>query len=168
MARHRSSGPKRQVRWIGPADQGFISVTSTSSTLVASFNPSGAGMDRPTIVRTRGSVSLAPVVGIAADVDIVGAYGMCIVTDNAFGQGVAAVPQPFDDASWSGWLVWRSFSIRFENNGALTGHINQLVQEVDSKAMRKVAADETVIVVAQSQVGAFDISSPLRQLYKLS
>jgi len=170
MAHRRSSGVKRQVTWVGPADQAFVPVLTGSAIIVSSFEPAAAAnnMMRPTIVRTRGSVTMAPVVGIAADVDIVGAYGMCIVSLTAFGVGITSVPTPFDDAGWEGWLVWRSFSIRFESNAALTAHINQLVHEVDSKAMRKVGTDDVVIVVAESQVGAFGISAQMRQLYKLS
>ena len=40
--------------------------------------------------------------------------------------------------------------------------------EVDSKAMRKVTDDETIVLVAESQVGAYKISMPLRLLLKLS
>ena len=161
-------GSRRQTTWIAPADQGFVSVTTGSTTLIASFDPTAAGLPRPTVVRTRGSVAIAPVIGIAADVDIVGAYGLAVVSENAFGQGVSAIPQPFDDANWDGWFVWRSFSIRFESNSALTAHINQLVQEVDSKAMRKMGDGDRVVLIAQSQVGAYDISMPLRMLMKLS
>ena len=40
--------------------------------------------------------------------------------------------------------------------------------EVDSKAMRKVSANETIVTMAQSQQGAFDISASLRTLVKLT
>ncbi len=163
----RIGGVRRQVTWVGPADQGFVNVGSTGKTLVASFDPNTAGFGKPTIVRTRGMVS----VGFQAhsvDVIVVGVMGMAIVSDQAFAIGVTAIPGPFDQAEWDGWLVWRSFSHQLDVTTDVGRLIPLLNFEVDSKAMRKVSEGETVVVVAQSQVGAFAISTPLRQLYKLA
>ncbi len=161
------TGPKRQVTWVGPADQGFTTVAAGTKVLVASFDPQAAGLPKPTVVRTRGDVSIIPD-SAAADVRITGAYGLAVVSDRAFAAGVASVPGPFSDASWDGWFVWRSFnySLQFADS---TGFIQeQMSQEVDSKAMRKVTEDETIVLVAESQGSAFDISMPLRLLLKLS
>ncbi len=125
-------------------------------------------MVRPTVVRTRGEVSIRPAVGAAADVGIVGAYGLAVVSTDAFAAGVASIPQPFQDADWGGWFVWRSFSINFEFVSAIGQGLSQHNQEVDSKAMRKVDTNETIVLIAESQAGAFDISMPLRLLFKLS
>ncbi len=172
MARRRTfpghRGPKRLVNWVGPAQQGFVSVSTGNAVIVASFDAEANGMKRPTVVRTRGQIAVAPVVGVTADVDIIGAVGACIVTDNAFGIGISAIPFPFDDAGWEGWFMWRSFSMRFEANAALTAHINQIEFEIDSKGMRKINSDETLVIVAQSEAGAYGISTPLRFLMKLS
>jgi len=40
--------------------------------------------------------------------------------------------------------------------------------EVDSKAMRKVGENEVLVTIAESQGGAFNISTPLRTLVKFS
>jgi len=163
-------GSKRLTTWVGPADQGFVSVTSSNRVLIGSFEPNSAGnnMIRPTVVRTRGSVAIAPIVNIAADVDVTGAYGLAVVSVDAFNVGVGSIPQPFDDADWPGWFVWRSFAFRWEHNASPTGRFSSITQEVDSKAMRKVGANEIVVLIAESQSGAFDISMPLRMLMKLS
>ena len=105
---------------------------------------------------------------VAADLTVVGAYGMCVVNTDAFVAGVASIPSPFDDADWAGWFVWRSFSLRIDSVTQV-GVVSQFrVQEVDSKAMRKISQNETVVTVATLQAGAFSISSPLRMLLKLS
>ncbi len=170
MARNRTHtrAAKRQSTWIGPADQGYVPVGSAGAAIISTFDPDGASLIAPTIIRTRGQVSTALSVGIAGDVDVIGAYGMCIVSDNAAGIGITAVPLPFDDAAWGGWFVWRSFSMRYEFTSGVDARFTMQSEEVDSKAMRKVSTDETILIVAQSQVGAFDISAPLRLLLKLS
>ena len=39
---------------------------------------------------------------------------------------------------------------------------------IDSKAMRKVAPDETLVVMGESQAGAVNVANPFRMLVKLS
>ena len=162
----RSSGVKRQVNWVGLADQGFITVANATSVLIASFNSDVGSMPRPTVVRSRGSVTIKS--NDEADLSIVGAYGVCIVTLDAFTAGTASVPSPFLDADWEGWFVWRSFSYTQLFVGAGANLVqNSIHQEVDSKAMRKMGSNEVLVQVAASQSGAFGISMPLRFLFKL-
>ncbi len=161
-------GPRRQVTWVAPADQGYIALASTTKVLLASFSPEGAGMEKPTVVRTRGQLSIRPNV-FSGDVDIVGAFGLGIVSAQALAIGITAIPGPFDDADWDGWFVWRSFSYRFELvDGTGDFYPASSDMEIDSKAMRKVADNEAVVIVMQSQIGAMSISAPLRLLFKLA
>ena len=164
----RRSGTRRQTTWVGPADQGYVAVASTTKVLIGSFDPSTAGLPKPTIVRTRGEVSVAVDVGVVVDTDIVGAFGICVISDQAVAAGAASVPGPFDQADWDGWFVWRSFGLRLEHKSAVG--IDKVSQgyEVDSKGMRKVTDNETIVLVAESQSGAFDISMAVRMLLKLS
>ncbi len=165
---HRAvGGPKRAVQWVGPADQNVISVASGASAIVASFDPGGNSMIRPTIVRTRGMVSIRPQ-SFAGDLSIGGAFGVAIVSDEAFAAGTASIPRPFDDANWGGWMVWRSFFYQLEFADVTGFIIGDRVLEVDSKAMRKVGDNETVVLMVESQTGAFNIGMHLRQLFKLS
>ncbi len=171
-ARHfpsRGTGPKRQVTWIGPADQGFIPVATGAKVLIATFDPSTAGLPKPTVVRTRGEVAIAMEANVETDQEAVGAYGVALVSDQAVAAGVASIPGPYDNADWDGWFVWRSWNFVQEAAGtpaSLSMMMN--AQEVDSKAMRKVSDNETIVLVAESQSGAFRISMPLRLLVKLS
>ncbi len=166
MARRVASGPKRQTAWVGPADQGFVNVAAGAKVIVASFAPSDAAFAKPTIVRTRGDVACS-VTG-SSTTEVVGAYGLCVVTDRAFAAGVGSLPGPWSDPGYDGWFVWRSFGIQVVGataDGFIQAQINQ---EVDSKAMRKVTDDETIVLVAESQAITYDISMPLRMLFKLS
>ena len=78
------------------------------------------------------------------------------------------MPGPFTDAGWDGWFVWGFFGYTIENLTTVGVALSSREQTVDSKAMRKITDDETIILVAESQVGAFEISMPLRVLLKLS
>jgi len=169
MPRRRfvSSGPKRQNQWVAPAAQAYLSVGSTNSVIIASFTPDAQGLNHPTVVRTRGQVSIK-LPTYAADANVVGAFGVGIVTEQAFNAGQASIPETFDEADWGGWFVWRSFSLHYESITAASSFIASWEFEVDSKAMRKVGPNDTIVLMASSQVGAFDISMPLRMLLKLS
>jgi len=161
-------GQKRQVTWIGPADQGYISVGAAGSTLLADFAPGTVGIDKPTIVRTRGDISIVPAV-LSADLEVVGAFGVGVVSAQAFAIGITAIPKPFDDANWDGWYVWQAINFVVEAGATVQSFSPaDRIITVDSKAMRKIADNEVLVLVAQSQQGAFRISAPLRTLLKLS
>ncbi len=174
MARPRFGGggrgrrDRRKTTWVAPADQDVVSVSTGGASLVASFDASANAMLAPTIVRTRGIVSIFPQT-FGADVQIGGAFGVCVVSDQAFAAGVASVPDPWDEAFWGGWYVWQPFSFRMEFSDT-TGLLlpANVSFEVDSKAMRKITEDETIVMIAASQTGAFNISMHLRTLLMLS
>jgi hypothetical protein len=65
-------------------------------------------------------------------------------------------------------MVWRSFSYRLEFGTNASLNFLDWNFEVDSKAMRKVSSNEAAVVVAESLTGAFNISTPVRTLIKLS
>ena len=171
MARGRGfprvrGGAKRRTDWIGPADQGFVSVASAGATLLSNVQFSTSS----TIVRVRGHIAIRPAV-YSADVDIIGAYGIGIVSAEAFTVGITAVPEPFSDGDWGGWFVYETFSMRVEfrsDTGVLAGDQSTLSIPIDSKAMRKVESNEALVVVAESQAGAYAISSQIRILNLLS
>ncbi len=163
--RHRSfargKSSSRIVQWLAPSDQAFVNVNTGATTIISSASFEQVS----TVMRTRGQVSIIPQ-DPSADLNIVGAYGACIVSTDAFTAGVASVPAPFDDADWGGWYVWRSFGYRLEVADNTGKNFINWTQEIDSKAMRKITPNETLIFVAQSQVGAYSINMPLRTLLK--
>jgi len=165
--RHNFNRPRqsrgRLTQWIGPPLQSYVAVSSAGATLVSS-----ATFEEPiTQVRTRGIVSIRPA-STAADVDITGAFGIGVVSAEAFAAGVGSIPEPYTDGDWGGWFVWRTFSMSIQFESA-TG-VRDLTQnfEVDSKAMRKLSPNETMVFIAESQVGAFQIADCTRQLIMLS
>ena len=170
MARGRryASGPKRQVTWIGSADQNTVAVATGASAIVASFAPDSVPFNKPTIVRTRGEIGVRPE-SAGADLGVSGAFGVCVVNSDAFAAGAASIPAPFDDAGWDGWFVWQSVARHVEFVDGTGFEINAMWNwQVDSKAMRKVGDNETIVLMYQSQVGAVQVAMHLRMLIKLS
>ena len=65
-------------------------------------------------------------------------------------------------------MVWRSFALHLDVQSVVGFDVQGMINfEVDSKAMRKLSPNETLLTVAESQVGAFDIAIPWRTLVKL-
>ena len=170
MARRRfvatsriSSSQRRKTQWGGLAAQSFIAVSSAGATLISSTS-----FEAPaTVVRCRGNISLQPD-SFASDANVTGAIGMGVVSAEALGVGVSAVPEPFTDADWGGWMVWHPFSFRVE----FVGNTNVVFPAtisipIDSKAMRKVEPNEALVFVAESFSGAYSISEQIRILVML-
>ena len=154
--------PKRMTQWVGPADQNYVNVTSGGATLVSSVLFGEPG----TVIRVRGQISIKPTT-YAVDLTIVGAWGMGIVSEEAFNAGVASIPEPFSDADWGGWLAWRNFSFHFEQISNAGVFLASWDFEVDSKAMRKIGVNEVLVHVAESNLGAYSIAEGVRTLFKL-
>ncbi len=159
----RGRGPQRVAQWVGSADQGSVAVTAGAKVVIQS----NALLENATIVRVRGQLTTFPTVA-SADLNIIGAYGIGIVSDEAFAAGAASIPGPWSNKDWGGWFVWLPISWRFEfisGVGVLQAGITSVI---DSKAMRKIGLNETVVVVAESQGSAFDVMDPFRMLLKLA
>ena len=118
-------------------------------------------------MRSRGVVSIAPDT-FGADVEYKGAFGVGIVSTDALAAGVASIPGPWLDSDWGGWFVWRSFAEIFEFKDSTGSLVISTSFEVDSKAMRKITTNESLVVIAESQAGAFQMFAGVRTLIKLT
>ena len=164
----RGRAPKRLVSWVGSANQGYTAVGAGAKIIQQSF-PLDASVFAPdaTIVRTRGMYSVRPQ-AYSAQLDIIGAFGMGIVSDESFAVGASAMPGPWSNPEWEGWFVWETFAFRYEEtSGVLDNSFPASYQmPFDSKAMRKIGSGQTMVVIAQSEASAHTISINFRQLYK--
>ncbi len=160
-------GPRRQTTWVGPADQGLVAVADNAKAIISSFDAAASGLAKPTVVRSRGLFAVSAQTA-AADLDIIGAFGIAIVSDRAFAAGAASIPGPFTDAGWDGWFVWQAVAYRLDVSTDV-GRLLEMVQyDVDSKGMRKITDDETMVVMYESQGGAARVFDGTRHLFKLS
>ncbi len=87
---------------------------------------------------------------LAASERVIGAFGLCVVSQEAAAAGAASIPGPFTEAESDLWFVHQYLysSMVF---GDATG-FRKLDQqyEIDSKAMRKVTEEEVVAIMIEN------------------
>ncbi len=164
----RTGAKKRRTQWVGNADQGAVAIGANASVIVANFPMDGSAfVPEATIVRTRGIINIDQP-DHTVDQDVIGAFGMAIVSDQAFAAGAASIPGPWTNSQWDGWFVHAFWGYHFE----VISQIGILVEGqqivIDSKAMRKFGSNETMVMVAESQSIAAEIIAPIRMLVKAS
>ena len=100
------------------------------------------------------------------------AFGLAIVDAAAFAIGITAIPHPFSDSDWDGWL-WHWQGSLYGPSSTVTnaaGPANVRIP-IDSKAMRKWKQFDALVGVAEfgTEVGAAVITAKLntRILVKL-
>ncbi len=162
MAR-RASIARRVTQWVGSADTGFTTIGAGASVLMQSI----ATLGNTTVVRVRGIMSVTPG-SVASDQNLVGAMGIGIVSDQAFAAGAASIPGPWTDPDWGGWLVWLPWSFAWEFGTAVGVQFRGVESIIDSKAMRKIAPNETLVVMGESQSAAAAVATSFRLLVKLA
>ena len=169
----RGSGSnRRRTGWFAGPSQDVVSLSDAGVTL---WNVGQQAVDDGlTLVRVRGEVvlNLTQVTTIGDGFEAF-AFGLCIVSENAFGIGVSAVPAPLTDIAWDGWLV---HSVHGHMTGQETTEVSRFPLEairvpIDSKAMRKFRATDTLVGVIQvgTEIGAaaLRLSARTRMLVKL-
>ena len=155
FSRGSARAPRRLTSWeLGPGgDDAAFDVQLVAATSNIIF---GSGITpvipHLTVTRLRGLFKYSLRSADAAGSGFSGAVGIGIVSADAFGVGVTAVPKPFADAQWPGWL-WHHFFHTTAPIGALSASNDQSVGEtsvvIDSKAMRKLRLNEVLFAVAE-------------------
>ena len=145
----RPPANRRVTTWgNGPGGSAVTQFATDVSTIL------GSGViltveDRATIVRVRGNLQAYLRSATGADDGYHCALGIGLVSSDAFGIGVTAVPNPLDDVDWPGWLYHRYFDVHGSAAFAADDSAGKLSFEVDSKAMRKWGANETLMANLQ-------------------
>jgi len=141
-------GPRRATDWSASLVQDSqVTVPASSAVLLETFVPIVGG---ETIIRTRGLFTIASDQSVGTEIQF-GAFGICVVTQQAAGIGITAIPHPSTDAAWGGWFVHGFFAEEFRFLSAIGFQPHNAAQfPIDSKAMRKVDEDERVVVVIEN------------------
>ena len=164
----RRSSVRRKTSWaVGPTSSGVQTITAPSVTLMTLG--SQVLEDGLTLTRIRGELDLAIRTADADGSGMHGAFGICYMTENAFGIGSTAVPDPVADEFWNGWIWHRYWSVFEQLTGSTNGY-GFVRLEIDSKAQRKEkAADVLVGVLTVAEVGTIvmDVVMRSRILVKL-
>jgi len=159
------TGARRRSGWEnGPVID--LQVTSSGQVISTGIVALSDGI---TLVRSRGLITLQLLVATAAAAGFSGAFGLAIVTTDAF--DASAVPDPVTEAGWDGW-VWHSY---FHLKAPLAGVVNNaglLEREIviDSKAMRKWRENETLFLASEHTItgtATMSVEADIRFLAKL-
>jgi len=175
----RGSGrdaPRRLTAWsLGPGGDDLA--TMDSETISADGEAVlGTGVlstiPNVTIVRIRGYAQVLLTTAVAAQGGFNFAFGIGIVSADAFAIGVTAVPKPFTDADWPGWLWHHQGAIQSANGALAVGDPtdNPVRIPIDTKAMRKLRLNEVCFgIVEQGEVGSAiaQVKMGTRMLIKL-
>jgi len=176
VARSRSGFPARsRSRRMTAWDLGPNSVGQTISADGDTLWSNGIAVLEPklTIVRIRGHVELnLQTAGTAGD-GFFGALGIGVVTDQAFGIGITAVPSPLDESDWDGWM-WHQFFSMHSITATIADGVNSRActqrYQIDSKAMRIVEDSVTLfaaIGVTEAGASTLRLHADSRILIKL-
>ena len=151
--RPRGRGQRRLTDWASTAPQTvFTALAAATAILDSTFTTAVAQPE--TLIRCVGNLTVETDQK-AADETPFGAFGVCVVSDQAAAIGVTAIPTPYTDAGSDLWLLhqfWTA-SIKAGSNVAFAS-LSQSY-ELSSKAMRKVSDDETVCLVIENGAAAF-------------
>ena len=147
--RHGNSSPQRLTQWVrtdaGSGGTGYKSLAVGSAVIDQSLPFTTAA----TIIRTRGSVSTVSD-QVAANEAPFGAYGICVVSNQAFAIGITAIPTPYTDADSDLWFVHGYWYCPFAFGSAVGFNNVSQRTDFDSKVMRRISEDETVVMVMEN------------------
>ena len=138
------SSPRKTVWNQGPFSAAIQQSTAAGLTLI---DTGQTGIGSTTLVRIRGEltvfISVATTIG---DGFRKFSAGIGVVSSNAFAIGATAVPSPEADSEWGGWLWFLAAAslVSFETTEVARGPISAVRIPIDSKAMRKLAPNETI------------------------
>ena len=165
----RGNSQRRLTQWAATAaETAWTALAAATAILDSTFT---VGSDSPeTIVRIRGSFDVQSD-QLAAQEEPFGAIGIAIVSDQAVAIGVTAIPTPYTDAVSDLWMLHEFWSapMTFGVDARGIAKIDQLLV-LDSKAMRRISEDETLIVVVEngSAAAGAEYRLDLRILAKVS
>jgi len=142
MPRGRSAA-RRRTHW--SEGSGAEAARGATGSIILFSLPSGH--EGETVVRVRGLLALVLTTATGVGDGYFGAFGMAIVTTAAATAGVGSIPTPLTEAGWDGWLLHRYFDVAKSVGDGGPGEYARL--ELDSKAMRKVNEDESIVGVAE-------------------
>ena len=166
--RFPSRGVARAVAW-SPGPSGITSSISASGASLFG-GTAVADQDDETIVRTRGRLLVQLVSADALSAGFEWGFGMCVVSQNAAGIGVTAVPSALTDIGWDGWFVHETGDVRATSSMQQADDAWTQLVEIDSKAMRKLHDTDVIVAsfdVLETPAAVMQVSLITRMLAKL-
>ena len=141
--------PRRLTDWFAGASQSVeTALAASTSVLFASLNAAALAVRPFTVVRTRGWIWVASDQVAAFEVPFGGA-ALAVVSDQASAIGVTAVPTPITDEDSDLFFMYQHFIASGAGQAASQSNGSRLF-EFDSKAQRKVNADQDIVQVIEN------------------
>ena len=143
----------------------LTTVAATTKVLLGGFSPGTAGIDE-TILRNRGVYTISGSSPEIGDRSLIGAIGMCLVSDAAVAAGVASMPGPVTDAADDLWFAWQSFCIQTTTAGTAATVVQSIPMQFDSKAKRILSRGRQVALIIENEHASFtfDVLFSIRSL----
>jgi len=152
MANQRRSGRRTDYRWSG-STFAFPAVATANLTQII-FNATAA----TTLMRSRGAVLLSLIDQAVGDQKVVG-LGLIVVTEAAVAAGGSALPSPISvpEAEWV-WHQYVPLQSQTVTEDPSTGEGTARII-IDSKAMRKMKPNESLVLVLDAADLAGSVSA---------
>ncbi len=147
-------GSRRETMWI-QVQPGIQNLSAAvTPVLITQLNAAALALRPFTVIRTRGFFGVRTD-QVSASESFDASLGYSVVSDQAAAVGVTAVPTPESDRGSDLFFVYESIMGRFNFVSAvgMEGNILQSMQ-FDSKAMRKVNDDQTIVSVIESSTAS--------------
>ena len=163
-------GPRRSSIWSEGPRNTTIQSHSVAGKIIWNLGQTAVG--GVTIVRIRGAVSgWLEVVTTIGDGFSEVAFGIGIVSQDAFAIGGTAMPGPISDPGWDWMWIGYLGAVIGLNTTERNDGIDAFRLEIDTKAMRKMQPNQTIfgILETESEIGAATLSfgAMTRMLAKL-
>ena len=148
---HRGGRTVRESLWLGVGESNTVIAAASTAVAINALNAAALALRPFTIVRTRGILAYVSD-QTAASENYSAALSMAVVSDQALGIGVTAVPTGFTDLGSDLFWVHQMMAGRFEfisGVGVSSPNAMQVI-EYDSKAMRRVDDDQDLAIVLET------------------
>ena len=134
------------------------SITASGTSIIGSAYALSAQL--LTLIRTRGLFRAYLKSATTAGDGFQGAFGICVVQSAAFDAGVTALPGPITEMGSDAWLYHAIVSLHANTSAEAEFMSGAVTQEliIDSKAMRKLDAENTVVAVLEAARGKTPVS----------
>ena len=167
FVRSRSVGAKRVPTWIG-FTVNTTTIPANAAVLLASLSASALLLRPFTVIRTRALVHVLSDQAIANETPQ-GVVSLAVVSDTAAALGITALADGVSSPDGN-FFVYQPYITRFQFITAAGFEGNSGSQYlIDSKAMRRVGADEDIVVVGADDTASFGATCIIqgRMLLKL-
>ena len=162
--------PQRQINNF--AQTGEMDGITTATAGVKALGTGGIStLQSSTVVRTRGIFCSKVVSGVPAGNSIIrGAFGIIIVSADAFTVGITAIPGPLSDSD-NDWYVWAPFCHLLQSgDDEGLAILANVTMPFDSRGMRKVKVGDVSAVVIEyasdTNGTIFDVTYAFREQAK--